>query len=314
MLEELPHRPVLYDAVLEGLAVSPGGCYIDATVGTGGHAWGILAASEPGGRLLGIDLDPHVLAWTRKRLAVFGDRAILVQGNFTQLASIASARGFTAVDGILFDLGLSSVQLAAPERGFSFQREGPLDMRFDPSGPVTAFDLVNKLGERELSDLLRQYGQERYARRIARAIVEARPLQSTIQLASLIEKVVGRRERIHPATRTFQALRIAVNDELSALAKALPQALDLLAPGGRLAVISFHSLEDRIVKQFFSQEARDCICPPDVPVCVCGHRARLRIVTRHPIRPSEEEVAANPRSRSARLRVAIKMKVEGSSS
>lgn len=314
MPEEFPHRPVLYEAVLKGLAPRPNGCYVDATVGAGGHAEGILAASGPRGRLLGIDADPQAVALARERLALFacagtsagGDRATLVQGNFSQLASIASAQGFAEVDGILFDLGLSSMQLAAPERGFSFQQDGPLDMRFDPSTSTTAADLINGLEERKLAEILRRYGQERQARRVARAVVSARPLCSTAQLAALVEKVIGRRERIHPATRTFQALRIAVNDELSALNKALPQALDLLETGGRLAVISFHSLEDRIVKQFFEREARDCICPPDVPLCVCGHRARLSIITRHPIRPSEEEVAANPRSRSARLRIVSK--------
>jgi len=305
--KELPHRPVLYEAVLEGLAPRPNGCYIDTTVGAGGHAEGILAASGPWGRLLGIDADPQAVALARERLASFRDRAILVQGNFSQLASIASAQGLAKVDGILFDLGLSSMQLATPERGFSFQQDGLLDMRFDPSSPTTAADLVNELEEVELTHILRRYGQERRARRIARAIVSARPLHSTVQLAALIERVVGRGGRIHPATKTFQALRIAVNDELSVLSRALPQALDLLETSGRLAVISFHSLEDRIVKQFFEREARDCICPPDVPICVCGHRARLNIITRHPIQPSEEEVAASPRSRSARLRMAIRI-------
>ena len=285
----------------------PDGCYIDATVGAGGHAKGILTASQPRGRLLGIDADPLALALARERLAEFGDRATLVQGNFAQLASIASDRGFVKVDGILFDLGLSSMQLAAPERGFSFRRDGPLDMRFDPASLTTAADLVNELEQRELVAIFRRYGQERHARPIARAIVSARPLRSTLELSTLIERVVGRRERIHPATRTFQALRIAVNDELSVLRKALPQALELLSTGGRLAIISFHSLEDRIVKQFLAMEARDCICPPDLPACVCGHRARLTIIARQPIRPSEEEIAANPRSRSARLRVAIRI-------
>lgn len=308
MSESFLHHPVLYESVLEGLAIHPNGCYIDATVGAGGHAWGILTASGPEGRLLGIDADPQALALAGERLTAFGDRVTLVHGNFSRLSSIALAQGFTEVNGILFDLGLSSVQLAAPERGFSFQHDGPLDMRFDPSSPITAAHLVNELEERELADILRRYGQERQARRIARAIVSARPLRSTTQLAALIEGVVGRRGRLHPATRTFQALRIAVNDELAALSAALPQALDLLTAGGRLAVISFHSLEDRIVKRFFEREARDCICPPDTLVCVCGHRACLKIITRHPIRPSEEEVAANPRSRSARLRIAVRVK------
>jgi 16S rRNA (cytosine1402-N4)-methyltransferase len=311
MSERLSHRPVLYDAVLEGLAVSSNGCYIDATVGAGGHGWGILAASVPRGRLLGLDVDPQALRLAQRRLAPFGDRVTLVRGSFAQLASIARVWGCPEADGVLMDLGLSSMQLDTPARGFSFQHAGPLDMRFDPSGPTSASELVNSLEEAELAKLLRRYGEEPRARRIARAIVRARPLHTTAQLAELIERLVGERGRIHPATRTFQALRIAVNDELSALSDALPQALDLLTVGGRLAVISFHSLEDRIVKRFFLREARDCVCPPDVPVCVCGHRARLDIVTRRPIRPSEEEVAANPRSRSARLRIAVKIEESG---
>jgi len=297
----------LYEAVLEGLVQGSDGRYVDATVGAGGHAAGILIASGPRGRLLGIDADPQAVSLARKRLATFGDRVTLVQGDFSQLTSIASAKGFTQVDGVLLDLGLSSMQLAAPERGFSFQCEGPLDMRFDPSRSTTASALVNEREEKELAALLRRYGQERQARRIARAIVSSRPICSTMQLATLIEGVVGRRNRIHPATKTFQALRIAVNEELCALSKVLPQALDLLVPGGRMAVISFHSLEDRIVKQFFRREARDCVCPPEFPECVCDHLARLSIVTRHPIRPSEKEVDTNPRSRSARLRIAVKM-------
>jgi len=305
--EEGPHRPVLYEAVLEGIMPRPHGSYIDATVGAGGHAEGILSASQPSGRLLGIDADPQAVALARERLAPWGDRVILVQGNFSRLASIASARGFVKVQGILFDLGLSSMQLAAPERGFSFQEDGPLDMRFDPSDLTTAADLVNGLEERELVNILRRYGQERKARTIARAILSARPLHSTLELSSLIEGVVGRGERIHPATRTFQALRIAVNDELSVLRRALPQALELLSAGGRLAIISFHSLEDRIAKQFLEREGRDCVCPPNMPTCLCGHRARLTVITRHPIRPSEAEIAANPRSRSARLRIAMRI-------
>lgn len=307
MPEESPHRPVLYEAVLEGLVQGSDGRYVDATVGAGGHAEGILAASEPCGQLLGIDVDPQAVALARKRLETFGDRVTLVQGNFSQLTSIASAQGFTQVEGVLFDLGMSSMQLAAPERGFSFQHDGPLDMRMDPSGPTTAAELVNEGAEKDLVDVLWRYGQERQARRIARAIVRARPLCSTMQLATLIEGVVRRRKRIHPATKTFQALRIAVNEELSALTEALPQALDLLVPGGRMAAISFHSLEDRIVKQFFQREARDCLCPPELPECACGHIARLCILTRHPIRPSEQEVVSNPRSRSARLRIAIRI-------
>jgi 16S rRNA (cytosine1402-N4)-methyltransferase len=218
---------------------------------------------------------------------------------------VARARYFVPADGILFDLGLSSLQLADPLRGFAFMTEGPLDMRFDPvaDGP-TAAALVNELSHKELTAILYQYGEEVQARRVAEAIVAARPLYTTQELVSVIEQVVKRRSRIHPATRTFQALRIAVNDELAALEAALPQAVEILAPGGRLAVISFHSLEDRIVKRFMRRESRDCVCPPESPICICDHRATLRLVSRRPIRPTAEEVAANPRARSARLRVA----------
>lgn len=301
------HIPVLYKEVLAGLQARPGGRYIDATLGAGGHAAGILEASAPDGRLLGLDADPDAVAYARERLQVFGDRAVLWAGNFRHLSTVAHALDFGQVQGILMDLGLSSRQLEDATRGFSFNQEGPLDMRMDPRQGQAAADLLNTLPEQELADLLWRYGEERHSRRIARAIVAARPVARTDELAELVARTVGRRERIHPATRTFQALRIAVNEELEALEEALPQARDLLRPGGRLAVIAFHSLEDRIVKQFFRKEARDCLCPPEVPVCSCGHRATLKEVTRKPIRPSGEEVARNPRSRSARLRLAERL-------
>jgi 16S rRNA (cytosine1402-N4)-methyltransferase len=233
----------------------------------------------------------------------------LVHRSFRYLAEIAAQYTFTDVDGVLFDLGLSSLQLADLERGFAFSVDGPLDMRFDRSGPgPTAAELVNELPEEELRTLLYRYGEERLARRIAVAIVQARPLVSTTELADVVAGAVGgRRERIHPATRTFQALRIAVNDELGALEVALPQAIGVLASGGRLAVISFHSLEDRLVKRFLQRESRDCICPPEIPVCRCGHVATVRLVERKPIRPGADEVEANPRSRSARLRLAERL-------
>ncbi len=301
------HIPVLLQETLTFLQVRPGGTYIDATVGGGGHAEAILSASAPDGRLLGLDLDPDALEVARERLTPFGERAVLRQGSFAQLAALAA--DFAPVDGILFDLGLSSLQLADPARGFSFSYSGPLDMRFDPdAGGPTAADLVNGLSVEELAQILYQYGEERQARRIAEAIVAARPLETTEQLAEVVVAAVGRRRgRIHPATRTFQALRIAVNDELSVLQVALPQAVDLLRPGGRLVVISFHSLEDRIVKRFLRQESKDCICPPEAPVCTCEHRARLRVLTRKPVRPDPEEVARNPRARSARLRAAERL-------
>jgi 16S rRNA (cytosine1402-N4)-methyltransferase len=301
------HVPVLYDEVLAWLQPRPVGYYVDATVGAGGHAKGILLASDPDGRLLGLDADPDALQHASKILEPFGDRVCLRVANFRQLEEVAGALGIREVDGILMDLGLSSRQLDDAERGFSFTQDGPLDMRMDPTQGQSAADLVNTLSEAELSDILWQYGEERYARRIARAIAAERPLVATGQLADLVARTVGRREKIHPATRTFQALRIAVNDELAALRQALPQARDLLRPGGRLAVIAFHSLEDRLVKQFYRQESKDCVCPPDLPVCVCQHRATLGVLTPKPIRPSAGEIARNPRSRSARLRVAERL-------
>lgn len=302
------HIPVLFQAVLDGLQVRPGGRYIDATVGGGGHAAGILASSSPDGCLLGLDRDPAAVETAHARLTPYAGRVVLVCSSFGRLAEIARARDFVPADGVLFDLGLSSLQLADPTRGFAFRTDGPLDMRFDPTtGGLTAADLVNELPAEELAALLYRYGEERQARRIVEAIVAARPLHTTKELAAVVEGVVGRRGRIHPATRTFQALRIAVNDELAALEAALPRAVEVLAPGGRLAVISFHSLEDRLVKRFMRRESRDCICSPEVPVCTCNHKATLGLVTRKPVRPTADEIAANPRSRSARLRVAERM-------
>ena len=301
------HVSVLYEEVLAWLEPRSGGCYIDATLGAGGHAKGLLTASHPDGWLLGLDADPGALSFASKVLASFGDRVVLRSANFCQLREVAGTLGIKDVDGILMDLGLSSLQLNDAERGFSFSQDGPLDMRMDPGQGQTAADLINTLSEADLSNLLWQYGEERQARRIARAIVSERPLVTTGQLAALVAKVVGRRERIHPATRTFQALRIAVNGELDALREALPQARDLLRPGGRLAIIAFHSLEDRLVKQFYRQEARDCVCPPELPVCVCQHQATLRVLTSKPLRPTADEIARNPRSRSARLRIAERL-------
>ncbi len=305
--------------MLDGLRVRPGGRYIDATVGAGGHAAGMLEAAAPDGRLLALDRDRGALEVARARLAPFGARVTLVHRSFAQLAEVAREHGFVPADGVLADLGLSSLQLEAAGRGFSFLADGPLDMRFDQEaeGPSAA-ELVNELPLAELARLLRLYGEEPQAQRIAEAIVRARPVRSTRHLAEVVADALGGRGspgrprgagrgRIHPATRTFQALRIAVNDELGALEAFLPQAVRVLAPGGRLAVISFHSLEDRVVKRFLQREGRNCICPPELPVCRCDHRATLRILTRTPIRPGEEEVRANPRARSARLRVAERL-------
>jgi 16S rRNA (cytosine1402-N4)-methyltransferase len=309
MEETASHIPVLLDEVLRELNPHPGQRFIDATLGAGGHAEAILQAIAPDGQVLALDADPVALNSARQRLAPYNDRAHLVNANFAQLATIARSYDFVPVHGVLLDLGLSSMQLSAAERGFSFQSEGPLDMRYDPSGPITAADLVNSLSQSELADLLYRFGEERRSRGIARAIVAARPIHSTQELADVVARAVGGRRgaKIHPATRTFQALRIAVNDELGALSSALSEATTILAPGGRLAVISFHSLEDRIVKNFFIQESKDCICPPEQPTCTCGHRATLRIITRKPIIASSDETRVNPRARSAKLRVAERM-------
>jgi 16S rRNA (cytosine1402-N4)-methyltransferase len=297
------HTPVLCDEALSGLKVRPGGRYVDATLGAGGHAARILAASAPHGQVLAMDADPEAARVAQETLHPFGSRLNVQVANFRHLAQYSTQLGFDQVDGILMDLGLSSLQLADGARGFSFSREGPLDMRFDPGQGEPASALVNGLSEVEMASLLWRFGEERQARRLARAIVAARPLNTTGELAALCARIVGWREKIHPATRTFQALRIAVNDELSSLAEALPQARDLLAPGGRLVVISFHSLEDRLVKHFLVREASDCICPPEAPICTCDHRATMRIVSRRPVRPSTEEQDRNPRSRSARMRI-----------
>jgi 16S rRNA (cytosine1402-N4)-methyltransferase len=305
------HRPVLYHQIIHALRPSPACLYVDGTLGAAGHAWGILQASSPDGRLLGLDLDPQALEIAHTRLAPFGERAILRQASYDSLQEQLQVLGWERVNGILLDLGVSSMQLDTPERGFSFQKDAPLDMRFDPQGALRASDLVNDLPEQELAQLLYRYGEEERARQIARAVTLARPVDTTAQLAAIVAGVSaksrgkrGTGRSIHPATRTFQALRIAVNRELDALEVFLPQAVAALAPGGILAVISFHSLEDRIVKQFFRRESQDCLCPPRQPVCTCGHKATLIEQTRRPISPDPDEIAQNPRSRSARLRVA----------
>lgn len=308
------HVTVLRDEAVEALNVRPGGRYVDATIGLGGHAEAILEAAQPGGRLLGIDRDPNAIALASERLARFGDAVILVHGDFAEIAEICRAHGFEAVEGVLFDLGVSSLQLEQEGRGFSFQRDEPLDMRMDPASPVTAADIVNTADERDLAAIIFEFGEERRSRRIARTIVQRRPIRTTSELVQAVEQAVGPsrprrrpggRAPIHPATLTFQALRIAVNQELDQLRAALVAAHSLLAGvGARIVVISFHSLEDRIVKDYFRLHARDCICPPRQPVCTCDHRATLREVGRRVRRPSDAEVAANPRARSARLRVA----------
>jgi 16S rRNA (cytosine1402-N4)-methyltransferase len=306
------HTPVLYVETLSVLNIVPGGWYVDGTIGAAGHAQGILIASAPDGHLLGLDVDAEALEVSRQRLTPFADRVVLARGSFAQIREVATAQGFDQVDGALLDLGVSSLQLADPSRGFTFQNEGPLDMRLDTRVARTAAYWVNEVGESDLADVVWRYGEEPAARSIARAIVAARPLQTTTKLAEVVSEAVkhsrarDRRHREgmhHPATRTFQALRIAVNAELESLEQGLQGALAILKPGGRLAVITFHSLEDRVVKQFFMRETRDCICPPEALVCACGHSAQVVLVNRKPILPSPGEVSRNPRSRSAKLRV-----------
>ncbi len=280
---------------------------MDGTLGAGGHAAGLLAESGPSGQLLGLDVDPQALDLAHQKLVLFGERAHLKKAPYTSLPEQLVALGWESVDGILLDLGASSMQFDSPERGFSFLADGPLDMRFDPTNPLTAAEIVNTWPEVELVGILFRYGEEPAARRIARTIVRARPVGGTQELAAVIEKAIGRRGAHHPATRTFQALRIAVNGELEAVEKVLPMAVQALALNGRLAVISFHSLEDRLVKEYFRQESKDCLCPPHQPVCTCGHKAIIKEITRRPIMPSEQETNRNPRARSAKLRVAEKL-------
>ncbi|MCX6033458.1 MAG: 16S rRNA (cytosine(1402)-N(4))-methyltransferase RsmH, partial [Chloroflexi bacterium] len=301
------HQPVLYQEIIHALRPKSGARFVDGTLGAGGHAAGMLAGSEPRGQLLGLDVDPQALGLARQKLAPFGERAWIRKASYTSLLGQMAELGWASVDGILLDLGASSMQFDSPERGFSFLANGPLDMRFDPSNQLTAAEIVNEWPEQELADLLFRYGEEPAARRIARAIIAARPVGGTRQLATVIERVQPRRGPHHPATRTFQALRIAVNDELESVEKILPLAVQALGPGGRLAVISFHSLEDRLVKGFFRQESKDCICPPRQPICTCGHKASIMEITRRPITPTEAEINQNSRARSAKLRVAEKL-------
>lgn len=303
-----PHTPVLYKEIIHAMQPKSGGRYVDGTLGAGGHAYGILEASHPDGQLLGLDLDPAALELAAGRLRPFGTRAILRQASYAELTGILREVGWDAMDGMLLDLGVSSMQLDTPARGFSFLHEAPLDMRFGPGVLVSAADLVNTLEEGELADIIFRYGEDRNARRIARAIVRARPFQTTTQLAQAVAAAGGAREgRIHPATRTFQALRIAVNAELQSVERVLPDAIAALRPGGRLAVIAFHSLEDRIVKEIFRRESTNCLCPPRQPVCTCGHKATIREITRKPVTPSQAEIEQNPRARSAKLRIAEKL-------
>jgi 16S rRNA (cytosine1402-N4)-methyltransferase len=302
------HVPVLLAETIALLAPSPGATVVDATLGAGGHAEACLEALGSAGRLLGLDRDERALELARQRLGRFGDRFVPLRGSHADLPEILRRHGVLEVDGILFDLGVSSMQLDDPARGFSFRFDGPLDMRMDPDSGPTAADILASATEDELRRMLRRFGEERAARAVARAIVERRarrPLVRTRELVELVERVAGpaaRRQRIHPATRTFQALRIAVNRELDDLERVVTESTSILRRGGRLVVIAYHSLEDRIVKHTLRSLAERCICPPSLPVCGCGRENLLRVLTRRATRPSEAEIARNPRARSARLR------------
>jgi 16S rRNA (cytosine1402-N4)-methyltransferase len=307
------HISVMPDEVLRYLAPRPGGIYVDGTLGGASHARQILEASSPDGILVGFDRDPAALKVAAERLAEFGGRVRLVNRNFAELASYLAEMGITGIDGLLLDLGVSSHQLDTAERGFSFQQDAPLDMRMDNTAGDTAADLVNGLPERELERIIKEYGEERWAKRIAAFIVKRRgeePIETTLQLVDVIKGAVPRGawdERLHPATRTFQGLRIAVNEELSSLEKGLADAVRLLKKGGRAVVISFHSLEDRIVKTSFRAFAHGCTCPKSIPRCVCGKIPQLKVITGKPVMAGDAEVTMNPRSRSARLRAAEKI-------
>jgi len=305
------HIPVLADEVREALAVQPGDTVVDATFGAGGHAELLAADLRGSGKLIAIDRDPSVRPYVDRLRRRTGVQGRFLRGEFSDVLEQLAGNGVRA-DAVLFDLGVSSMQIDRPERGFSYATDAPLDMRMDPAAELSARELVNEAGERELTQIFREYGEERYARPIARAIVRRRrehPFERTGELVETIKAAIPAPARFgdgHPAKRVFQALRIAVNDELGSLEAALPLALEMLRPGGRLAVISFHSLEDRIVKRFLRAREHGCMCPPDFPVCVCGREPELRALSRRPVKPSPAELAANPRASSARLRAAVK--------
>jgi 16S rRNA (cytosine1402-N4)-methyltransferase len=311
------HRPVLAQSVVDLLlpALERGGVVVDATLGRGGHALRLLDAA-PRAELVGLDRDAEAVEACRTDLASFGGRVRLARANFQDLAPTLERLGVAQVRGVVFDLGVSSPQMDRSERGFGYRAAGPIDMRMDASQELTGERVVNTYPVRDLERIITTYGEERFARRIARAVVQSRPLATTDELAEVIKNAVpaaARRSGGHPARRTFQALRIEVNDELGALEAGLPAAVDVLEPGGRAVVISYHSLEDRMVKRFFTEQARGCVCPPDFPVCRCAARARLRLLTRRPVSPGPEEIVSNPRSRSARLRAVERLGDQGES-
>lgn len=310
--KQFGHVPVLLKEVLEALAPEAGKIYVDATLGAGGHAEAVLEASGPDGLVFGIDQDPVALTIAKGRLERFGARFQALNGNFAHVAELLPPQAKPVTGGILADIGVSSMQLDTGERGFSFKKEAPLDMRMSPDNPLTAAHVVNTYSESDLVRIFSEYGEEHLSKTIARELVAHRakePFATTTQLAELIAhlyKARGKREKIHPATRVFQALRIEVNDELGSLQRFLESLPGILSPGARIAVITFHSLEDRLVKKFFQEQSRDCICPPRFPVCQCSHRATLKSLGK-PIEASTEESGANPRSRSAKLRAAVRV-------
>jgi len=301
---DIQHIPVMVPEILKYLEVSSGGRYIDCTLGEGGHTKSLLEASNPGGEVLGIDADHEAIEVSKNRLEEYGERFIYDNSNFKNIKKIAMKSKFVPCHGILFDLGVSSLQLDKESRGFSFRRKAPLDMRFSINQTLTAQDVLNTFSESEISDILYQYGEERQSRKIAKLIIENRPLSNADELSDLIKKNIRQTNyKINPSTKTFQALRIYINEELNSLSQALEQSLEILGVGGRMAVISYHSLEDRIVKNFFKKESKYCICPPNIPKCDCGHFPKLKIITKKPVSPSQSEIEANKRSRSAKLRV-----------
>lgn len=313
MTETFHHISVFGREAVEELNLKPGGIYVDCTLGGAGHSLRILEGSGPDGKLLAIDQDPLALENAALILEPFQGRFELIRANFEELASVLDNRGISQVDGILFDLGVSSPQLDLAERGFSYNLNSRLDMRMDPSAPISAYEVVNEWSEAKISEMIWEYGEEKWGKRIAQFIVKSRqeaPIETTHELVEVIKAAVpagARRDGPHPAKRTFQAIRIAVNDELGVFDRALSAAIDCLAKGGRLSIITFHSLEDRIAKRKLVDAAKGCHCPPQLPICVCGGKPSIRLVTRKPILPSEEELAENPRARSAKLRVAEKL-------
>lgn len=307
------HVTVLRDEAVAGLNIRPGGIYVDCTLGGAGHSCLIASQLTEGGRLIAIDQDDWALDNARERLSAYMDRVTLVKSNFRHIKDIVSDLGLDGVDGVLFDLGVSSPQLDEGERGFSYNADAPLDMRMDQQAALTAYDIINEWDEEEIAKVIWEYGEEKFSRRIARQIVQYRakqPVQTTGELVELIKEGIpaaARRTGPHPAKRTFQAIRIAVNDELNAFKEAVADAISVLRPEGRVSVITFHSLEDRICKQVYQELSKGCTCPPSFPICACGNKATVKVITRKPILPSAEELEANPRARSAKLRVAEKL-------